>query len=428
MSGITNYISFGKFDLKYILMISVAISILFIGRAAYSNLYLSKKEDGSPEKDHRKLLKSFLKYIGFSLCVIGELIRRKLSFGNEKDEDPLNKPMFEHLNLPKKKEASSHLINYKDIIFIVLISLIHLVDEFLAIIIKVEYTANSIQIDEKYNILEFNLLFFTSLIIFKMHYYKHQYISIILIIILEIIRMIYKIIVGDEHNFMLNVGLQLVRAFIDSVFIGYANGLMEYKFFSPYKALYIFGFINGVIILIIYFIFTYIPYDNDQNKYFSLEYNGKRYFDNFYAIFEGFNFFKFIGLFLYMISAGGSQLLFNFIANDFTMCHIFIYYQIYVLVENIMNGYYIITIITGVIELFVTLVFLEIIEMKCFGLNKNIKKNIEERAYLDSNNVNMVERNDSDEFNDNLEDKKESYDSFKNSPILPLNELEEKEK
>ena len=174
MSGITNYISFGKFDLKYLLMISVAISILFIGRVAYSNLYLSKKEE-----DHRKLLKSFLKYIGFSLCVIGELIRRKLSFGNEKDEDPLNKPMFEHLNLPKKKEVSSHLITYKDIIFIVLISLIHLVDEFLAIIIKVKSSSISIQIDEKYNILEFNLLFFTSLIIFKMHYYKHQYISII---------------------------------------------------------------------------------------------------------------------------------------------------------------------------------------------------------------------------------------------------------
>jgi len=236
MSGITNYISFGKFDLKYLLMISVAISILFIGRAAYSNLYLSKKEDGSPEKDHHKLLKSFLKYIGFSLCVIGELIRRKLSFGNEKDEDPLNKPMFEHLNLSKKKEASSHLITYKDIIFIVLISLIHLVDEFLAIIIKVKSRSISIQIDEKYNILEFNLLFFTSLIIFKMHYYKHQYISIILIIILQIIRMICKNIdKGDLIDFIKNVGLQLVRAFIDSVFIGYSNGLMNINFFLLIK-------------------------------------------------------------------------------------------------------------------------------------------------------------------------------------------------
>ena len=420
MSGITNYISFGKFDLKYLLMISVAISLLFIGRASYSHLYLSKSE-----VDHHKLLKSFLKYIGFSLCIIGELIRRRISFGNEKDEDPLNNPMFSHLNISKKKEALSHLITCKDIIFIVLISLIHLGDEFLAITIKVLSTNELIQIDEKYNILEFNLLFLTSYIIFKMHYYKHQYISIILIIMFEIIRMICKF---ESKDIIKNVGLQLVRAFIDSVFIGYAKGLMEYKFFSPYKALYIFGFINLVILLIIYFIFTYIPYNTGDNDYFSLIYNKNRYFDNFYAIFEGFNFSKFMGLFLNMISSAGSQLLFNFIVNDFTMCHIFIYYQIYVLVENIINGDYIITIITGLMELFVTLVFLEIIEVKCFGLNKNIKKNIEERACLDSNNINNNERNDSVEISEDHTisegDKKESYDSFKNSPILPLNELE----
>ena len=41
-------------------------------------------------------------------------------------------------------------------------------------------------------------------------------------------------------------------------------------------------------------------------------------------------------------------------------------------------------IIIGALELFVTLVFLEIIELNFCGLNKNIKKNIQIRALEDS--------------------------------------------
>ena len=47
----------------------------------------------------------------------------------------------------------------------------------------------------------------------------------LLIIMFEIIRMICKF---ESKDIIKNVGLQLVRAFIDSVFIGYAKGLMEY--------------------------------------------------------------------------------------------------------------------------------------------------------------------------------------------------------
>ena len=146
-----------------------------------------------------------------------------------------------------------------------------------------------------------------------------------------------------------------------------------------------------LIIIIIYIIVTYIPV-KETSKFCSLKYEGKCYFDNIYSLFKDFDFIQFIGLFLNMIGVCFNQLFYNFIANNFSICHIFPYYQIYVLYENIdtfgseENKLYILilTIISGFFEFLVTLVFLEIIILNCLSLNQNIKRNIQERAISDS--------------------------------------------
>ena len=437
-------ISFGKFELKYFIMIGITIASLFINKHCYS-LYSDQKEiaiekyvnENKIDENLKKatnniLLKSFLKYFGFSLFIIGEILRKRISFGKEKKQKLKNEKPFKALNLGKDEAKDMHLITFKDILTILLISFAHLIDEFLAILIKQFGHINTIKMNEVYNTIEFTFLFLISYLVFKLQYYKHQYISIIFIILGEILRIIVKLILKDDNNinfFLINSCAQIVRAFIDSVFLGYSKALMEYKYFSPYKALSIFGFINGIIMTIIYIIFNYISID-PKSKFCLIMYEGKCYIDNFESIFNGFNFTQFIGLFLYMITTSGTQLLFNFIVNDYTICHIFPYYIISSFYELFGENHFIfiLSIIPCSFEFLIVFIFLEIIILNFCGLNINVKKKIEQRARLDSE-TQFYDGQESFDINDDYQIGENTpneeilkTNSLKQIPLLPIND------
>ena len=431
-------VSFGKIELKYFIMIGCAIAFSFVCRFSYL-LYSEQKEeiikneiddDDLKKKTNNALLKSFLKYVGFSLFIIGEILRKRISFGREK-EQKINQNVLKALDLNKDLKKDMHLITFKDILIIVFISFLHLLDEFLAILTKILGHVGSIKINEVYNTIEFTFLFFISYLIFKLHYYKHQYISIIIIILAEVFQIILKLITDTKkiNIFLTNSGIQLFRAFIDSIFIGYSKALMEYKYFSPYKALSIFGFINGIIMIIIYIIFNFIPID-PKSQFCSIMYEGKCYFDNLNSIFNGFNFVQFIGLFLYMIATSGTQLLFNFIVNDYTICHIFPYFIVIAFYEIFKETslILIISIIICSIEFLISLIFLEIIILNFCGLNKNVKKNIEKRAKLDYENQfndhkEILDINDDYEITENGQNEEiKENNSLKLTALLPIDD------
>ena len=268
-----------------------------------------------------------------------------------------------------------------------------------------------------------------------MHYYRHQYISIIIIISLEIFRLLIKLITGKYNDFKKKIGLQIIRSFLHSLFIGYSKGLMQYKYFSPYKALYIFGFINGVLIMIIYCISSFIPVKNDDLC--KLKYEGKCYFDNFKSIFTEFNFIQFLGLFLYIISIPGSKLLFNKISNDFTICHIFTYFTIYSFYEIIKSFnddknkiIIFIQLILNIFEIIMAFVFLEIIIINLWGLNKNVKINIQKRALSDFNtdegNINDIIDID-DDYEIDYEDNNKNINTLKLTQLTKINDREVEE-
>ena len=123
---------------------------------------------------------------------------------------------------------------------------------------------------------------------------------------------------------------------------------MEYKYFSPYKVTYIFGFINSILLVAIYFIVSYIPCncnyslicDAKDNIYFSeyikicnlLYKDNKYYFDNIYS---AFNFVEpnnimikiiiIILIIFYSILLGAFSLLINIVINNYTVLHIFLF-------------------------------------------------------------------------------------------------------
>ena len=64
-------LSFGKIEIKYFIMIGIAFSFQFL-RKEYS-LYTEEKSKILGNYSDNKLLKSLLKYIGFSLMIFGDI-------------------------------------------------------------------------------------------------------------------------------------------------------------------------------------------------------------------------------------------------------------------------------------------------------------------------------------------------------------------
>jgi len=282
---------------------------------------------------------------------------------------------------------SKNKLKIKDILYLLLICLIILIDDFMIIIIKAKKNQGFIIFNEEYNSIEFFLLFIISIFIFRMRYYQHQHFSIILIIFLEILRYLIKIFNNTNFTFLSVFILQIIRSLSDCIFFGYIKGLMEYKYFSPFKCCYIFGFVNTPIIIFLYLIVSHISFKN-TNLLCSLKYNDSYYFDNFYSIFKNINFVQISSFLLYTICNGIYQLLINITIGQFTICHLFMPCQLTQLFINIYESFSNLklmpmVIISGIFEIIFIFIFLEVIVLNFLGLNKNIKKNIENRAEED---------------------------------------------
>jgi hypothetical protein len=242
---------------------------------------------------------------------------------------------------------------------------------------------------------------------------------------LEILRYLIKIFNDDIFSFPAFI-FQIIRALSDCIFFGYIKALMEYKYFSPYKCCYIFGFVNTPIIIILYLIVSHISF-NKTNLLCSLKYNNSYYFDNFYSIFKNINIIQIFTFLIYSISNGLYQLLINITVGEFTACHLF---MPCFLIQFIINIYDSISnwkllslvIISGVFEMIFIFIFLELIVLNCLGLNKNIKESIRNRAdedYLlskmNETNYNEMFTNDSEALNTNCEDENKVSSKKKNA-------------
>ena len=414
--------SFGEINKKYFYIVLASMITLGIG---FISMFLFKRNSNSgivEGVEANKLLKTLSRYLGFDLCYFGELILK----GQETTKDS------ECYDIEKKNSKiidfvfsdSKNTFEKKDILFFIFLCLINLIDDFMIIFIKIKKKQGFIIFNEEYNSIEFFFLFIISISIFKIAYYKHQYFSIILIIFLEIFRYIIKLY--NDNNLQLSVYLyQILRALCDCIFCGYIKALIRYKYFSPYKCCYIFGFVNTPIIILLYIIVSHISFQ-DPNLFCSLKYNGSYYFDNFYSIFEKINLIQISTFFLYSICNGVYQILINITIGEFTTCHLFIPCQLTQFIINISDSYsnpkiLSIVIISGVFEMIFIFIFLELIVLNCLGLNKNIKKSIRNRAdedYLLSkmseDNYCEMFTNDSEALNTNYEDENKVSSKMKN--------------
>ena len=394
------FISCGEFNKKYI---CILIAYIIFNQLPYFALYffvfnhLGDTKDELKKDDNISLI-PLMTYIGQAIFFIPELIIQKNLFKNQNNiqkskttNDSIRKSLaLEYIF----NENISDTIECIDIFYIFLISFLTLIIDIIKITIQIKNKdfAERKLFNDEYNFLQLIFLFIYSIYSYRTKFYKHQYYPFILIILIGILRYIIKLyecylLENNLWQIILNLIIQIIIAGCETFTILYSKGLMKYKYFSPYKACYIFGFINGFFLLIILFILSFIKC-NPSLLICSLHYKGNYYIDNIFNIFSKYNWYQFIIIFVSGIFMGSVKVLINVTINSFSIFHIYLLFQIKEFGKGILeemdkkaNSWGIwIAFFSYFPEIFLILVFLELIELKFCGLNKNMKKNIEKRA------------------------------------------------
>jgi uncharacterized membrane protein len=249
-------------------------------------------------------------------------------------------------------------------------------------------------IDFKINVWIFDVFFLCifSKLILKTKIYAHHYISMILIILTGIS---LDIMLKKYDNFIENLLPNLIK-FICEIFL--SLGIVINKFTMEVKFCSIFEicFYQGIIGLFLYLILLVISKYVLSDILTGIKFN-----------FNLLDFFLFLAIVII-------QFIFNLCVfatiRNYTACHIVIiivigemaHYILELIKTNQDNPIRIMVIVGLIFIFFMILIFNEVFELKCFGWQKNTKKNISARAKKDITNDDGNEENLFSEENDSF--------------------------
>ena len=343
-----------------------------------------------------------------SLMIIPHLLLKK-KIVSEKYESPKK----ENLNAIEKYIFNQTSIQFskKELIYFALFSILKLCLDIAYIIHTLTFsltknmTINNIFIKMFSYSFQFELLFLflLSKIIYKIKFYKHQYFSIIALTVISVIKLIFIHIgevdseedeVGRGMNFFIHFAFDIGYSFFKSLMTVYIKGLMEYKYFSPYKICFIFGIFNFLIATILLIILSFVPCKPKTNIC-NFTYGDDEYYAHILEIFNEFGLFIFIFILIKAILT-----ILNYVTiHKFSVCHTILIIHLSQIMElltlsdkakddknskAITIAYIVfVVVVVLVIGTIIVLIFLEIIEVHLFNMDTNIKKNIVKRAMLD---------------------------------------------
>ena len=336
-------------------------------------------------------------------CRVRKLFNKKETNENElKDGKRKGKELKLIYNKSKK-------VNIKEPLNLILMILLELIyDTSLLAYQKKEEEQSELVIAEIYKFMDilFLLIFFR--VFHKILFYKHQYISLIIIILTGLARFfrVFEYFFHEEGKEfgIITLGFIILLPLIDSVKIYIIQKYMKYNYYSPYFILFLIGVTYLIISLIILIIFKNINCSTEICKSLS-EIN-----------IESNKVVNYILIILYSLFYGLEHFIKFYTMYTFSAFH---YILISTFGEIIQFGYkmilnfdttdLIVNLVTYSVEIFAVLVFIETIELNFCGLNMNLKKNIIFRAdnelYLinksrTENEDNISESNDSERLNE----------------------------
>ena len=347
-----NYINFGKIN-KYMFLILLNALLYFI---------LSITEDHSKfyaEKNLHPIIYNISSSLGSSLSFILYII---YNIRNKTKINIIN-------NLPTNQNNINQINLKTKLLWILLVTIVSFIYHFIQSIMW-------FNLDNYLNIWAFYITFLSlfSYWILKMKLYKHHYVGIITV---SIIGLLFNVITGKlsfdnikkYYQFYL---ASIFNVILQSLILALYKYYMFVKYIKSYEILF-FGGLNELILSIITLIIT----------------TNIGYIDNFWEFYENldkkeiiiFIFLTLINFFynlLILIIIDIFSPFYIFLA-DFIAQNIFFFYKI----DKLDLLTIIICVVSVLIEIFMILVFIEVIELNFCGFSTMTKKNIESRAKLE---------------------------------------------
>ena len=341
-------------------------------------------------------------------CRVRKLFNKKETNENElKDGKRKGKELKLIYNKSKKVNIKGQL----NLILMILLELIY--DTSLLAYQKKEEEQSELVIAEIYKFMDilFLLIFFR--VFHKILFYKHQYISLIIIILTGLARFfrVFEYFFHEEGKEfgIITLGFIILLPLIDSVKIYIIQKYMKYNYYSPYFILFLIGVTYLIVSLIILIIFKNINCSTEICKSLS-EIN-----------IESNKVVNYILIILYSLFYGLEHFIKFYTMYTFSAFH---YILISTFGEIIQFGYkmilnfdttdLIVNLVTYSVEIFAVLVFIETIELNFCGLNMNLKKNIIFRADYELDLINKSKNSNGDDDSETI-DSQPLYDIDSNS-------------
>ena len=347
------FLSLGKIN-KNIIPIAVGCIFCFLSRLLF------RFTEDSALFEH-SILSNIIISISYIFTIIPFLILKCRTYNKQKKE------IIQNNDLEDSEDNST--VAPKDItkgkwLYIFLYNFIELVQSIILIY--------SIELKSNYWILDIFITCIFYYFIFKIKLYKHHYFSMIIIIIIGIILdLVRENLQYDIKNNLIFILLRLLRETLVSLNDVHAKYLFDKKFCLIYEISLSNGIMNTFLYIILAIFDHYFIQFDDFSKYFD-EFNIKELS-------------VIIGL---MVTQLGLYLCILIVNKANTPCHIFIIFVFGQLAYYIdFSKISILFMVCLLLILFMSLIFNEIIEINCFGFEKNTKKNIEKRARMESNDL-----------------------------------------
>ena len=348
------FISLGKIDKN---LISIVIGCVF----CYLNRLLNKYEGTLLFKNVilTNIFISFSVFLAGIPCIILNMRSKGVkSIDIDKINTTITKSFLENNYKGKKEEIIKGKNRY-----IILSSVLYCIQAFFFI--------TTIKIKANCWIWYILITSIINILIFKVKLYKHHYLSVVIIILIEII---IDLFLGNLQNDIRNNLLFLLLRFLREILLSLHFVLVKYTMEKKFASVYEMSLFNGIINLIILGIFSILDY-----FFFGID-NYEEYFNNFNTK----ELFVILGVMITQLSLNLS-LLFTIKNNSsFHVFIIFVFGQM-AYINYTINS--IIIIICLIFVLFLSLIFNEIIEINFWDLSYNTKINIIKRAELEKGNI-----------------------------------------
>lgn len=402
-------IKIGKVDKKLFLPI--------LGGILYLPFYLIREKT---ELQNHYIIFGICSSFGMFLAIIPLLISRILMKRSMANKIEKNKSKSSNdIEIPLIYNKSTEEIKRFKFIFIFFSSLTDFTQSLLAIIVYDESIIINFWVID---------IIFLSLLSYKLlniEIYRHQILSMILIIIFGIIM---DLSYGSLKEFFHNIGYFLLRIFCE-FFFSLSQILNKYsmdiKFSPPYEVCVFIGMYTFFFYLIGLFISSNLPC-NHKFCVVEDEKSNNNYFDNFKLYTNKINGKEMIYFVLEMILLGLINILNILTIKYFNPCYSIIILVIGRIVLIIRQFFIeiktrdIVNIFILILIFLVLLLYAEIIELNFCGIHKNTKENIEKRGDLEvEKDCIQTESINSDE--DNNENIENSEPSSYESSILSSN-------